>query len=64
MKIEITATRDYVGLGLREAGETVEVADDVGQQLIAQGFAREISAPRVVDVTVTDALELGDGSSA
>lgn len=42
MKIEILETRNYSGIGLKHAGETAEVSDDLGGQLIRQGIAKTV----------------------
>ena len=40
MLVEFLQTRDYGTVGLKSAGEVLEVDDEVGSQFIGQGFAK------------------------
>lgn len=42
MKIEILESREYRGLGAKDAGDLVECDDALGRQLIAQRFAKKV----------------------
>ena len=42
IRIEILETREYRPFGLRYVGEQVYVDEQLGRQLIGQGFAREV----------------------
>lgn len=42
MLVTFTATRHYIGVGLRSIGETADLRPNLAEQLISQGFARPV----------------------
>ncbi len=49
MLIEILQAREYRVIGARVVGDEVQTSKEVGEQLVAQGFAREITKPHRVE---------------
>lgn len=48
MKITIKETRHFVSIGLKYRGETVEVDEEFGNQLIRQKLAEKFVEPKKV----------------